>query len=65
MSAGEVELMHVPCAHSTDKTLKVFIEGFHELHHDIEKEKLKTLITDWVKKKLESKKVKKFGTLFP
>ncbi len=49
---------------SPDKKLKILIENFHEPYHDIQKDKLKQLITEWIKKKIESKKVKKFGNLF-
>lgn len=47
--------------YSTDKTLRVFDEGFHELHNDVEKDKLKAVVTQWMKERLEGKQLKKFG----
>ena len=46
---------------SNDKELNVFHEGFHELHNDVEKEKLKATITQWMHKRLKSNHLKNFG----
>eukprot|EP01017_Pseudomicrothorax_dubius_P034094 TRINITY_DN4631_c0_g2_i2.p1 TRINITY_DN4631_c0_g2~~TRINITY_DN4631_c0_g2_i2.p1 ORF type:complete len:365 (-),score=62.08 TRINITY_DN4631_c0_g2_i2:66-1160(-) len=35
-----------------DKTLKIMEGGFHELHHDLEKETLKSTIFNWLSKRL-------------
>jgi alpha-beta hydrolase superfamily lysophospholipase len=36
-----------------DKELHLFDEGYHELHHDTDKEKVFLLVEDWIKKHLK------------
>jgi alpha-beta hydrolase superfamily lysophospholipase len=38
---------------SEEKTLKIFPDGYHELHHDRDKESLKTMISDWMLKRID------------
>lgn len=39
---------------STDRTLKIFEYGYHELHCDTEKDRLQKLVLNWCNKSLES-----------
>jgi len=50
---------------SEDKLLKIFADGYHELHNDKDKEKLKALIAEWMLKRVNpsTKKIGSIATL--
>lgn len=41
---------------SAEKGLKLFENGYHELQHDEECEELKSIVLDWVMRRMESAK---------